>query len=177
MTEKPQWIVARLGEDFNWWVESTSLDVQPPKANRAVLDPRQVAHLVQLLEDYRPHGFQRELLDAAFTWLTLENEIEEGRVRLARNDGETAELFALPVIDADGDGPYYDFLDAVIAARVRHLNATHGYLTDCTAEELTAEVELLAADRYFSDESRHCFDEINEILEWEPAEWDDSSEP
>jgi len=181
MTEKPQWIAARLGEDFNWWVESTSLDEQPPTGNRAVLDPRQVAHLVQLLEEYRPHGLRRQLLDNAFTLFTFENEIEEGRVRLALSRGETLgdgeEVFALPVIDADGDGPYYDFLDAVIAARVRKLNATHGYVTDCTADELTGELEMLDVDRYFSDESRHCFDEINEILEWEPAEWDDASEP
>jgi hypothetical protein len=181
MTKKPQWIAARLGDDYNWWVESTSLDDQSPKESRAILDPRQVSHLGQILEEYRPHGLSRQQLDDAFTLFTLENEIEDGRVRLVPSGDDTfgdgKDVFALPAIDADGDGPYYDFLDAVIAARVRYLNATHGYLTDCTAEDLTSEVELLAADRYFSDETRHCFDEINEILEWEPAEWDEPSEP
>src|SRR5258708_14788985 len=99
MTEKPQWIVARLGDDFNWSLESTSDDDQPPVGNRSVLDPRQVAHLVQELEEYRPHGLRRQLLDDAFTLFTLESEIEEGRVRLAPSEGEAvgdgAELFAV----------------------------------------------------------------------------------
>ncbi|MEI6085172.1 MAG: hypothetical protein WCS70_12835 [Verrucomicrobiota bacterium] len=180
MTEKPQWIVARLGEDFNWWLEDTSPDAPPSTSNHSVLDPRQLTHLVQLLEEYRPHGLRREQMEAAFTLFTLDAETEEGCVRLSLAEseklGDGGELFALPAIDADGDGSYFDFLDAVIAARVRKLNATHGTVVDCTADEMTTELEAIDAGRYFSDDSRHCFDEINEILVWEPAGWDDPSE-
>ena len=35
------------------------------------------------------------------------------------------------------------------------------------------EVNALDSDRYFCDEALHAFDEINEILCWKPAEWDD----
>lgn len=167
--ETPAWITARLGDDYNWWLEPTS---DQPHPRRSILDPRQVAHLTGLIDEYRCHSSW----ERAFTFYSLQSEIDEGRVRLIPADGDRSDVFALPVIDADGDGPYFDFLDALIDARVRKLNATGSYLQDCTADELLAELELLDADRYFGDESRHCFDEINEILEWSPAAWDDPSE-
>jgi hypothetical protein len=34
------------------------------------------------------------------------------------------------------------------------------------------ELETLDHDRYFNGDSLHVFDEINQILEWQPAEWD-----
>jgi hypothetical protein len=39
-------------------------------------------------------------------------------------------------------------------------------------EELTAKLN----DRYFDGGTLHCYDEINEILSWSPAEWDGSDE-
>ncbi|MCG3148847.1 MAG: hypothetical protein PCFJNLEI_02296 [Verrucomicrobiae bacterium] len=176
MSNQLQWIVARLGDDYNWWVESTSVPTGTPPGLSSILDPRQVAHLREILVEYRQYGLTQQQWARAFTFFTLQSEIAEGQVRLVPADDETAEVFALPVIDPEGESPYSDFLDAVVSARVRKLNATHGYLTDCTADELTTELEMLDVDRYFSDESRHCFDELNEILEWEPAEWEDPSE-
>ena len=165
--ETPPWITARLGEDFNWWLEPTS---EQPSPRRSLLDPRQVAHVLERIEEYRCPW------ERAFTFYSLQSEIEDGLVRLVPADGERTDVFALPVIDDDGDGAYWDFLDALIDARIRKLNSTGSYIQDCTADELLAELELLDTDRYFSDESRHCFDEINEILEWSPAAWDDPSE-
>ena len=45
----------------------------------------------------------------------------------------------------------------------------------CTEDEMFAELEALDAERYFNDEVIHCFEQLNEILEWKPAEWDDAS--
>lgn len=167
--EIPEKIVVRLGEDYNWWVEQTSEDSRL----RGLIDPRQVAHLREALDMYRPFGLSHEQFDAAFVLYTLDAELEEGLVRLSRGDGN--EVFALPVIDEDGDGPYFDFFDALAAARIRKLNATHKYKQNCTEEEMFAEFEALDAERFFSDDAIHCFDQLNEILEWKPAEWDDSS--
>ena len=167
--ETPEQIVVRLDDDFNWWLEPTS---ENPRRD-SVLDPRQVAHLQEALDEYRPHGLRRELFDAAFTFYTLDAELEEGQVRLSRGRG--SEEFALPVLGEDADGPFFDFLDALAAARIRKLNATHHFTQQCSEEEMFAELDILDADRYFSDNVIHCFEQLNEILEWKPAEWEESS--
>jgi hypothetical protein len=172
----PQRITARLGDDLNWWIESADGDA--PHV-RGVLDPRQVAHLVQSLDEYRRFGYRPEQVAGAFQAYRLEAEISEGVVRLAAVDQplfeEVGEYFALPVLDSIESGPYFEFLDVISAARIRQLNATHHFVRQCTVDEMTEELDLLDSDRYFSEETIHAFDELNEILEWSPAEWDESS--
>ena len=108
-----------------------------------------------------------------------EAELSDGRLRLALADEDIfdtgAQLFAWPLIGEEGAGAYYDFLDALGAARIRLLNATHHYAQDCTELEMDEELDAVDQDRFLSAESIHAFDEINEILEWSPAEWDDSA--
>ena len=167
--EIPNTIVVRLDDDFNWWLEQTS---ENPRRD-SVLDPRQVAHLREALDEYRPHGLREELFDAAFAFFVLDAELEEGQVRLRRDTG--SEVFALPLLDDDSDGPYFDFLDALATARIQKLNATRHYKQKCTEDEMFTELEALDADRYFGDHVIHSFEQLNEILEWKPAEWGDSS--
>jgi len=174
----PQWIIVRMGDDMNWWLQETSADIFWGDGGRGVLDPRQVAHVAETLEGYRPFGFQRHVLNDAFQLFELESEIDDERLRLAPLNQDEFEagggqIFALPVIENDESGAYYDFLDAISAARIRQLNATHEYIHDCTEAEMIEELDALDRDRYFTSESIHCFDEINEILEWSPAEWDE----
>jgi hypothetical protein len=173
-----QWIVVRLGDDLNWWLDQTSDEIQQTRETRGVLDPRQVAHLVQELDEYRAHGLHQKQIADAFQIYTLESEIAEGSLRLAPTD-ETLltagpDMFALPNITGDDEGPYHAFLDAVSAARIRRLNATHRYTEPCTEFEMQEELDAIDSDRYFGNESIHTFDEINEMLEWSPAEWDAS---
>ena len=170
--------MARLGEDLNWWL-ADSLEVPEVElAPHAVLDPRQVAHLTQVLDQYRPYGFRPEALTDAFATYTADAELDDQRVRLvasAENIYNTSEqLFALPLYEEEGSGPYYRLLDLLSRARVRLLNQTRRYAHECTVEEMCEEVNGLDSDRYFCDEDIHAFDEINEILEWKPAEWDES---
>ncbi len=81
------------------------------------------------------------------------------------------QLFALPIAGQDdGAGAYDDFLDAITAARIRLLNATHHYARNCTKFDMEEELENMDRDRYFAADAIHVFDEINEILEWKPAE-------
>jgi hypothetical protein len=171
----PPRITVRLGDDFHWWIESADGETQA----RGVLDPRQVAHLIQTLAEYRRFGYRPEQLAAAFQAYRIDAEIAEGTVRLAATDQdlfeETGELFALPLVGEEQDGPYFDLLDTLSAARVRHLNATHHYASDCTVDEMSDELTALDSDRYFSDATIHAFEELNEILEWSPAQWDEFS--
>jgi hypothetical protein len=174
----PKWIVVRLGGDMNWWLDETSADIYWGERGRGLLDPRQVACLAEALDEYAPYGFHRRLLDAAFQLFELESELDDDRLRLAPVDqGDFAageQLFALPLIDDDETGAYYDFIDAISAAHIRKLNATHDYVRDCTELEMQEELDALDRDRYIAAENIHCFDEINEILQWRPAEWEES---
>jgi len=175
----PPWIIVRLGDDENWWLEETAADIYWGEGVRGLLDPRQVAYLAETLNEYQAYGFRPQLLDAAFQLFELESEVDDDRLRLAsvnRDDFNAAgdQIFALPLIDNEETGPYYDLLDAISAARIAKLNATHNYVRDCTELDMGEELDALDRDRYFAAENIHCFDEINEILEWSPAEWDET---
>jgi hypothetical protein len=173
----PRWIVVRLGADQNWWLDETSDQPQPAMPARGVLNPEQVAHLIEALDEYRAHGYRSEQFESAFQAFALQSELSDGRLRLAATNENifdtAAQLFALPVINEDGTGAYSDLLEAIGAARIRKLNATHHYARNATELEMFEELDALDADRYFSDEDIHVFDEISEILEWSPAEWDE----
>src|SRR5207249_571363 len=120
------------------------------------------------------YGFRPDQIAGAFHAYRIDAEISEGVLRLAAADDLLDEAFALPVMRDDDTGAYLDFLDAISAAHVQKLNATHHYARNCTADEMLEELEALDSDRYFGDETIHVFDEISEILEWSPAEWDES---
>ena len=174
----PRWIVVQLGDDMNWWLMESSADIYWGGLGRGILDPRQIAHIAEAMEDYESYGFRRPLLNAAFQFFELESEVDDNRLRLSpvnRDEFDTAgeQIFALPLIDDEESGAYYEFLDALSAARVRKLNSTHHYARDCTDLEMREELDALDRDRYFATDNIHCFDEINEILEWSPAEWDE----
>ena len=167
----PQRITVRLGEDLNWWLD-TADEATPAQHVRGILDPRQVAHVLEALEEYRSCGYRPENFARGFRAYRIDAEISEGVLRLAAVDAFDNETFALPVTDDNEDGPYFDLLDSVSAARIRKLNRTHHYGRDCTEAEMDEELAALEADRYFGDDTIHAFDEISEILEWSPAEWD-----
>ena len=170
----PSWIIVRLGDDMNWWLESTSDDFVWPEGGLGVLDPRQVAHLTEQLTDYSSHGFALRRVTDAFNVYALASEIEDGHLKLTLSEEKLGasggELFALPILGEDDGGPYYEFLDALCSARIRKLNATHHYVCNCTEADMFEELDVLGLDRYFGSATTHVFDEINEILEWEPAE-------
>ena len=174
----PHWIIVRLDEDMNWWLDETSEDMDRSTGDRSILDPRQVTHLAEALDQYRPHGLRPEQFAAAFQVYAAQSELSDGRLKLVLTDEsifETgAQLFALPLIDEEDAGPYSEFLDAIGVARVRRLNKTHHYARDCTELDMQEELEAIDRDRFFSAQTMHVFDEINEILEWSPAEWEDS---
>jgi hypothetical protein len=178
MNSAQPWIVARLGDDFNWWLEQASDELGAAAPKHGLLDPRQITYLIEALDAYRSFGYRRQQFADAFQVFALESEIAEGAIRLAatgENIFSGGELFALPRLGDEGDGPYFTLLDAITNARIRCLNQTHHYARVCTDQDLTEELDALDANRYFDLEQIHVFEEINEILEWSPAEWDDSS--
>lgn len=176
----PRWIIVRLSDDLNWWLDEASDEIYWAVGGRSILDPHQVNHLIEVLDQYRLYGFRREQLASAFQVFAMQSELSDGRLRLAPTNESLfdtgGQLFALPLIAEEGTGAFYDLLDAIGDARVRLLNATHHYVRDCTDLDMYEELDALDQDRFFSAESIHAFDEITEILEWSPAEWEDSGQ-
>ena len=60
------WCVVRLGEDHNWWVAETSDPVRWDVDGLSIVDPRQVQHLIELVDPLRDYGFDQDVFDAAF---------------------------------------------------------------------------------------------------------------
>jgi N-acetylmuramoyl-L-alanine amidase len=132
----PKWIVVRLGGDMNWWLDEASADIYWGEAAAGCSTRAKSPTWRKCSMSMSPTAFSRRLLDAAFQLFELESELDDDRLRLAPVDQDDfaagEQLFALPLIDDDETGAYYDFLDAISAARIRKLNATHDYARDCT---------------------------------------------
>jgi len=48
----PRWIVVRLGDDSNWWLEQASDEFEQSTQSVGVLAPQQVAYLKEALDEY-----------------------------------------------------------------------------------------------------------------------------
>jgi hypothetical protein len=175
-----KWLVARLGDDMNWWVEETSDDVYWGKDALSVLDPNQVGYLRKELKKYEEYGFDPKMLHRAFHVFELSSELPDGRVKLVSSkeniSSEDVPLFALPDLLQDEGGHYPDLLDRIAALRIQLLNATHDYHQDLTEQDMDEEIQTRNTDRYFSASAIHVFNELEDILTWKPAEWDDEEE-
>ena len=60
-TSTLDWCIVRLGEDHNWWVSETSDPVRWDVDGLSIIDPRQVAHLIELVDALRDYGFHQDL--------------------------------------------------------------------------------------------------------------------
>lgn len=172
MNQPANSLIVRLGADFNWWVDRLGDAPPPARLQRGILDPRQVQHLLTTVTDYQPYGLSARQITNAFRLFAIETELAEGCLRLAPiHDSLTGatNVFALPALDEDGDGPYCDFLDALGLARIRRLNATHPNGRTST-DDLRADLDDFEHERYFEADTIHAFDEITSILEWQPAD-------
>ncbi len=176
-TTTPRWIVTRLGNDTNWWVSEVSDEMYWPKDGRSIMDPRQFRDVLERLQAYLPYGYRPESFAAAFQLFEVQSELEEGQLRLrpARmtEDGGGRDLFAMPVIVSEDDSRYGNFVEALEQWRLKMLNKTHHYGRNAEDLDMEEELEAKANDRYFGGEAVHCYDEINDILSWSPAEWDE----
>jgi hypothetical protein len=174
----PRWIVARRKEDEYWWLSESSEDLYWPEGGLGVLEAVQVQYLLEQLAQWDSEHLSAADLMVAFHFYTLQSEVADDQVRLAAVQGDVdlldPSLFAMPVVREDGSGGYCEFLEKLTVARIRHLNDSHEYAEDCTELEMQEELDMLDRDRFFSVVGMHPFDEINEIITWSPAEWDET---
>ncbi len=174
------WCIVRLGEDHNWWVEEVSDSVRWDVDGLSIIDPRQVAHLLELVEPLRDYGFDEDLLEAAFIAFRIEKEAGDARVRLKRVKDSIVEsdekLFALPDVLDEENGPYADLLDHVTKCRVKLLNDIFEFESKLTVDEVEDELREEQNASFIEGKAIHCFDELCAILEYTPAGWDTDSD-
>lgn len=171
-SDKLNWCIVRLGEDYNWWVNEVSDDIHWTADGLGILDPNQVEHIVDLLVQMKMYGLRTDIVESAFLKFSIEKELPKNMVRLVISDDELMstkeKLFALPNIIDESDGPYIDFLDHIIAVRVKMLNANLDFQEPLKIEEIEDSIRDERQKGYISGQNIHVFDEIVSILDYVP---------
>ena len=169
---KLEWCVVRLGQDFNWWVESISDPVAWDLDCLGIIDPKQLTYLLDLMDPLRDYGLQDHFIEEAFYKFKIDKDLGEGRIRLVRTydsllDAEGL-LFALPDVIDDEKGPYADFLDHITKLRVKLLNDLIDFKKKLTVEELEDEIREEQHNHFLEGKAIHPFKETADILEYVP---------
>lgn len=167
------WCVVRLGEDHNWWVVETSDPVRWDVDGLSIVDPRQVAHLIELVDQLRDYGFDQDAFEAAFISFRIERDLDGEKVRLKRVKESLFEsdekLFALPDILDEENGPYADLLDHLTRCRVKMLNDLFDFEAKLSVDEVEDEIREEQNAHFIEGKAVHTFNELSAILEYMPA--------
>lgn len=169
---KLSWCVVRLGEDMNWWVDEISDKIHWDVDGLSILDPRQFAHILDLMDPLTEYGLDSDIIENAFFSFGIDKQEEDARVRLARVKDSLLEsedpLFALPDILDEEKGPYADFLNHITRLRVKMLNDLIDFKQQLTIEDLEEEIRENQNQDYMEGRAVHFFTEISNILEYVP---------
>ncbi|HXA15224.1 MAG TPA: hypothetical protein VNW23_08875 [Opitutaceae bacterium] len=179
-TTSLEWCIVRLGEDHNWWVQEVSDPVRWDVDSLSIIDPRQVAHLIDLVESLRDHGFNQDIFEAAFISFRIEKDLGQGRVRLKRVKEAFFEsdekLFGLPDHLDEENGPYADLLDHLTRCRVKMLNDLFDFESKLTIDEVEDQIREDQNTNFIEGKAVHAFAELTAILDFVPEGWDTDEE-
>jgi hypothetical protein len=180
LTPKLEWCIVRLGDDHNWWVEEISDPVRWDVDGLSIIDPRQVQHIIELVEPLREFGFDQDLVERAFIPFRIERDQGGGRVRLVRVKDSLFEsedkLFALPDLLDEENGPYADFLDHITRLRVKMLNDLFDFEQQLSVDEVEDEIREARNIDFMEGRAVHVFTEVTAILDYVPAGWESEEE-
>ena len=175
-----EWCIVRLGEDHNWWVGEVSDPVRWDVDGLSIIDPRQVDHLIELIDPLREYGFDTDLFERAFIPFRIAKDLGKGKVRLARTKQPLLEseekLFALPDVIDEENGPYADFLDHITRLRVKQLNDLLDFEEKLTVDEVEDQLREAQNNDYIEGKAVHLFTEVTAILDFMPAGHGDDDE-
>ena len=179
-TSTLSWCNVRLGDDHNWWVNETSDPVRWDVDGLSIIDPRQVTHLIELVEPLRDYGFDQEMFDAAFIPFRIEKDLGNGKVRLKRVKESIVEsddkLFALADTLDEENGPYADLLDHLTRCRVKMLNDLFKFESKLSVDEVEDEIREEQNTQFIEGKATHTFEELTAILDFMPAGYDADDE-
>ena len=174
------WCVVRLGEDHNWWVVEVSDPVRWDVDGLSIIDPRQLAHLIELVDPLRDYGFDQDIFESAFIPFRIEKDVGSGRVRLKRVKDSLFEsdekLFVLPDSLDEENGPYADLLDHLTRCRVKMLNDLFNFEAKLTVDEVEDEIREDQNTNFIEGKAIHTFEELTTILDYVPAGYDTDKE-
>lgn len=175
-----EWCVVRLGEDHNWWVDEISDPVHWDVDGLSIIDPRQVDHIIELVEPLREYGFDSDVFERAFIPFRITKDLGKGKVRLARTKQPLMEseekLFALPDVIDEENGPYADFLDHITRLRVKLLNDLLDFEEKLTVDEVEDQLREAQNSDFIEGKAVHLFQEITSILDFMPAGYGDDDD-
>ena len=77
-TSTLDWAVVRLGDDHNWWVAETSDPVRWDVDGLSIVDPRQLQHLIELVDALRDYGFDQDAFESAFIPFRIDKDLGSG---------------------------------------------------------------------------------------------------
>lgn len=174
------WCIVRLGDDHNWWVTETSDPVRWDVDGLSIIDPRQLQHLIELVDPLRDYGFDQDIFEAAFIPFRIDKDLGNAQVRLKRVkesifDSEE-KLFGLPDILDEENGPYADLLDLLTRCRVKMLNDLFKFESKLSVDEVEDEIREDQNSNFIQGQAVHTFDELNAILDYMPAGYDTDEE-
>src|SRR6185369_13631389 len=174
------WCIVRLGDDHNWWVNETSDPVRWDVDGLSIVDPRQIQHLIELVDPLRDYGFDQDLLEAAFIPFRIDKDLGSARVRLKRVKESLFEsdekLFALPDILDEENGPYADLLDHFTRCRVKMLNDLFNFESKLSVDEVEDEIREDQNSSFIQGKAVHTFEELTAILDYMPTGYDADEE-
>jgi hypothetical protein len=146
----------------------------------SIIDPRQVAHLVELCEPLRDYGFDQDVFEAAFISFRIEKEAGKGRIRLKRVKDSIFDsdekLFILADVVDDENGPFADLLDHLTRCRVKLLNDVFKFEAKLTVDEVEDELREEQNASFIEGKAVHVFDELCAILDYTPAGFDEDDD-
>lgn len=174
------WSIVRLGDDHNWWVAETSDPVRWDVDGLSIIDPRQLQHLIELVDALRDYGFDQDIFEAAFIPFRIDKDLGSGKVRLKRVkeslfDSED-KLFVLPDILDEENGPYADLLDHLTRCRVKMLNDLFNFESKLSVDEVEDEIREDQNSSFIQGKAVHTFEELTAILDYMPAGYDADGE-
>ena len=179
-TSTLEWCIVRLGEDHNWWVHETSDPVRWDVDGLSIIDPRQLSHLIELVDPLRDYGFDQDVMERAFIPFRIEKDLGGGKVRLKRTKESLFEseekLFVLPDVLDEENGPYADLLDLLTRCRVKMLNDLFAFESKLTVDEVEDELREDQNSLFIQGRAVHSFEEITAILDFMPAGYESDDE-
>lgn len=179
-TPQLEWCTIRLGEDHNWWVDEVSDPVRWDVDGLSIIDPRQVDHLIELIEPLREYGFNADVFERAFIPFRIAKDMGKGKVRLAKTKQPLLEseekLFALPDVIDEENGPYADFLDHITRLRVKLLNDLLDFEEKLTVDEVEDQLREAQNSDFIEGKAVHLFQELTAILDFMPEGYADDDD-
>jgi hypothetical protein len=171
-----EWCIVRLGDDMNWWVEEVSDTVHWDTDGLSIIDPRQLDHVIELIEPLRDYGFDPNIMERGFIPFRIDKDIGKNRVRLVRVKESILEseekLFALPDILDDENSTYADFLDHITRLRVKMLNDLFDFEQTLTVDDVEDELREENNADFMEGKAVHLYNEVVNVLDYTPAGWD-----